>query len=379
MMSNRATEAFLGGQGIPVELPQIESELEALWGPAAERAGGPDLDHPTVAKIVLANVVVSAFQCQPERLGPVLQDVVNRFPCRLIVLRTDESIRRQVRAEVSAVCNLPTAGRPQVCGERIILSTGPNELDLLPGAVRPLLESDLPFVLWWTDDPSEFAEVFLDLRDEATRALLDRPDPSADPRFLKETSACEWTRDATWYGATPWREQIAQLFDAPGTRHDLSRIRSLEIEAEASSRDRPPRVAVWLAAWLAGLLGWSPIDRDLDEDGSLQAQFQGPSGIITIAIRTRLNSHRLLAEIAAVGLTTAHTHGEGTFQLARSRTFREEIRVEVCSPTHCNLPRRVRSPELDAAHRVASALEARRRDGPYLKALPIALWLLAVE
>jgi hypothetical protein len=33
-------------------------------------------------------------------------------------------------------------------------------------------------------------------------------------------------------------------------------------------------------------------------------------------------------------------------------------------------------PELDAAHRIAAALESSRVDPPFDRALPIALWLL---
>ena len=40
------TDAFLSGEGVPVNLHDIETELIRLWGPAAERAGGPVPDQP---------------------------------------------------------------------------------------------------------------------------------------------------------------------------------------------------------------------------------------------------------------------------------------------------------------------------------------------
>ena len=80
---------------------------------------------------------------------------------------------RNVAAEVSALCHLPAPGLPQVCSERIVLRAGPQAGDLLPGAIRPLLEADLPFVLWWTDDPRS---------DEAPLPRPGRRVLAADPR-----------------------------------------------------------------------------------------------------------------------------------------------------------------------------------------------------
>ena len=72
MMSASTSDSFLDGQGIPVNLPNIETELAKLWGPAAEQIGGPDLENPNVTRIVLANLVVACLDGDCESLGPVL-------------------------------------------------------------------------------------------------------------------------------------------------------------------------------------------------------------------------------------------------------------------------------------------------------------------
>src|SRR4051812_22169696 len=134
-MAESTSDAFLSGQGIPVEIGQIEAELTRLWGPAAERAGGPELEHPNVTRIVLANLVVEAGPDCPDCLETTLDIVVGRYPCRSIVLRKTSHPGRAVSAEVAALCHLPSADRPQVCSERIVLRAGPEAIDLLPGAV----------------------------------------------------------------------------------------------------------------------------------------------------------------------------------------------------------------------------------------------------
>src|SRR4051812_20230591 len=185
MPETTTSDAFLNGQGVPVDLHDVETELLRLWGPAAERAGGPDLEHPHVTRIVLANVVALGREADAGRLQDALDTVTARYPCRTIVLRRTDEPGRSVAAEVSALCHLPAPGLPQVCSERIVLRAGPEAVDLLPGAVRPLLEADLPFVLWWTDDPRNDEAFFRDLADECSRLILDLPDPGAEPAAIR--------------------------------------------------------------------------------------------------------------------------------------------------------------------------------------------------
>ncbi len=178
-MTDSMTESFLDGHGIPVDLANIENELVNLWGPAAEQAGGPEVESPNVTRIVLANLLVDCLTGAATAPGQVLETVIARYPCRTIVLLGDDAPERRIRAEVSALCHLPAPGLPQVCSERIVLRTGPSAIDLVPGAVRPLLEPDLPMVLWWTSDPRDHESLFRDLADECSRLVLDLPDPIA--------------------------------------------------------------------------------------------------------------------------------------------------------------------------------------------------------
>src|SRR5208283_3184640 len=171
-MPDTTSDAFLQGQGIPVDLREIESTVERLCPEA-------------------------------EKLRPVVEEVVTRYPCRAIVVRCSDETERRITAEVSAVCHLPDPGLPQVCSERIVLHAGPNAVDLVAGAVRPLLEADLPFLLWWTTDPRSNEALFRDLGDECSRLLLDLPDPGTPAAALRlglDPAICSCSRDTAWYG-----------------------------------------------------------------------------------------------------------------------------------------------------------------------------------
>ncbi len=216
-MANTTSESFLSGRGIIVEPRSIESKLDELWGSAAEEIGGPEIDHPSVTRVVLANLVAAGAVDDGVWIDDVLDTVVARYPCRTIVLKHSEDLERKINAEVSALCHLPAPGRPQVCSERIVLWAGPRSRDLLPGAVRPLLEPDLPFVLWWNGDPRDNERLFKSLASECSRLILSLPDPLEDPTALEvglDPTLYPYGHDLSWFGATLWRGLIAQFFDA---------------------------------------------------------------------------------------------------------------------------------------------------------------------
>jgi glucose-6-phosphate dehydrogenase assembly protein OpcA len=380
-MADTSSDAFLSGQGVAVDLTEIEAKLAELWGPAAERQGGPDVEKPTLTRVVLANVVVNIGSDEHELMNWILPTVEAHYPCRAIVLHRTDDPERRVRAEVSALCHLPMPGLPQVCSERIVLHAGPNAQDLIPGAVRPLLEADLPFVLWWADDPRSSKSILHDLADEANRILIQQQDPSADPEALKvglDPTLCRYSRDVSWFGITRWRELVAQFFDPPGSDAALAGIDSVEIDVVAASAERPPRVAVWLGAWLAGQLGWTRGERRDLGSGNLDASFRGPSGAIALTIRTKRDTCCELAQITGVTLTARLSEGHGRYRLCRCAERDDDVEIEAKMPGVPSVPRMVKVDDFDAPRRVAAGLESAREDPPFRNALPHALWLLGV-
>jgi hypothetical protein len=380
MSADATSDAFLQGQGIPVDLPQVESELIKLWGSSAEQVGGPELENPNVTRVVLANLVVENLNHDGATLREALDAVVARFPARSIVLHGSDDPARCVTAEVSALCHLPAPGLPQVCSERIVLHAGPNAIDLVPGAVRPLLEAELPFVLWWADDPRHHESLFRDLAAEASRLILDLPDPAtacAAIRLGLDPRLCRYSRDTAWFSITRWRELVAQFFDAPQCSVRTRRIRSVRVDAISPEPSRPPRMAIWLVSWLAGQLGWKTQGSPSQTENFLRAGFDGPGGTIKVEIETRVGN---LPSIVGITLQAegedAERDGTETFRLTRQSPGSADVRIEVDSDNYCSLPRVVVARELSPWQRVAAALESSRIDPPFQKALPHALWLL---
>jgi glucose-6-phosphate dehydrogenase assembly protein OpcA len=347
--------------------------------------GGPEPEHPHVTRIVLANLVLERLTPEAASLRPVVEEVIARHPCRAIVVRGSDDPERRITAEVTAFCHLPDPGLPQVCSERILLRAGPNAIDLVAGAVRPLLEADLPMVLWWTTDPRSHEALFRALGDECSRLLLDLPDPGTSAAALSlglDPAICSCSRDTAWFGLTRWRDLVARFFDPPCHHETLGRVDSLQIEALSPDPSTPPRLAIWLAAWLAGQLGWKPQGRPVNEatsSGSLfRAAFLSPLGTLSVELATQALPPNMPATPSprAVTITARGPEGVETFRLSRPSPDSEDVRIEARAPDYCRLPGMVRAAELDPARRVAAALESSRFDRPFENARPIALWLL---
>jgi glucose-6-phosphate dehydrogenase assembly protein OpcA len=391
-MPDATATPFIEGQGIPVELRDVEPELARLWGPAAEQVSGSNLENPHVTRIVLANLVVECVDGDVKSLDPILETVIARFPCRAILLCGSDDTNRKITAEISALCHLPSPGLPQVCSERITLKAGSNAIDLLPGAVRSLLEANLPHLLWWTGDPRKQEPLFRNLAGACSRLVLDLPDPYTDTGALRlglDPALGTSSRDSAWFGLARWRELVAQFFDVPTDRGKLNRISSVTVEVHSRDPARIPRASIWLVSWLAGQLRWKPQGHPEhhaigDNSFALSArlcagQEEVPIRIVTRAIPSGCPS---TPQIAAVTLKIHPPNGNlssgETFRLVRPWPGSPAILVETETATDSGsrLPRGVDAPELDPARRIATALEASRIDIPFRNALPIALWLM---
>jgi hypothetical protein len=143
-------------------------------------------------------------------------------------------------------------------------------------------------------------------------------------------------------------------------------------------------MALWLAAWLAGQLGWKPQGQPKNETAASSSEFttefQAGNRVVVVTISTGPlpaslpNSPRLIG--VTIGARGPGSEGVETFRLSRPTPDSSAVRVEVHAVDACSLPLVVEAPELDPARRIAAALESSRLDPPFHRALPITLWLL---
>ncbi len=377
MATSDHNDEFLSGRGIAVGLDELEDQLAGLWGPAVEQAAGPDVDAPAVTRVVLANLIVAGPAADQARRDRAVDAIAARYPSRIIMIRDDPDAPADLAAEVAALCHLPAPGSPQVCSERIALIAGPSGLGLVPAAVRSLLESELPTVLWWQGGRDRAPELLEALADEATRVLIDLPDPGTDRLVAAEAvdpSIHRSCRDLAWFGITRWREAIAGLFDPP-YQDGPARIVGLRVATTGPPDSEAGREAVWLLAWLAGQWNWSPADRRA-EGPTMTAEFRAQERSIPATIESLAAIDGAPIGVVEVELRLVGSDGPGRIQMQWQGGDHPAIRVEADCAPRCTLPRLAPAPDGRYESRVAAALESSRLDPPYDQARPIAAWLL---
>ena len=103
--------------------------------------------------------------------------------------------------------------------------------------------------------------------------------------------------DLAWARLTPWREILAEQFDAPDATASLSTLEEVTIGYEGSSEEPSPS-AFLFAGWLSARLGWTPERRDADAlvlrsgHGALRLQLRRDAdGATRLISSVRLRAH----------------------------------------------------------------------------------------
>ena len=233
---------------------ELDRDLRAMWKSAAvarEGAGG-------IYRAALSNLVTPVDPERYRALAPILVEITRRHPSRLILVEIGaEDAPRELTGEVAALCHLRNTGG-YVCSEQIILRGGAAAGPLVPSAVRSLLVGNLPLTLLelrrgptppWVEEIAE----------RAALRLVDSGNlrPGSERRDLWERIARDETglvRDLSWSCLAPWREVVADAFDAAGVTRTLQDVSEVAIEIGKDTPAGPG--ASLLAGWIASRLGW---------------------------------------------------------------------------------------------------------------------------
>ena len=176
-----------------------------------------------------------------------------------------------------------------------MLHAGPNAMDLVPGAVRPLLEADLPLVLWWTTDPTPHEQLFRDLGDECSRLILDLPDPGTSAASLRlglDPAICPYSRDTCLVRPDPLARAGRPVFRPLLSSRD-ARTGSIPSRSRRSRPARRPRPD-WHSGWRPGWPGSSggsrkgqPVNQTTATGCVVPGGVPGPARELAVEIATR--------------------------------------------------------------------------------------------
>ena len=242
------------GEGIAVELGQIQRELKKLWQESDKVA-----TRASRLNLVIYNSGPSSIRANTA----LVEKITRQHALRAILVAAKPQLPgNHVRAWVNAHCQVSKNGARQRCSEQIAfeLTGEARQAGLTPNIVFGHLDSDLPLYLWRQGEfqtPSEQLLAWVD------RLIFDSGDwanPAAQFAIVRRISHLhgldESLADLNWTRHAGLRAAVAQFFDAPDALSALAGLDTVEITYAGGAGARTG--ALLLVGWLATQLGWTP-------------------------------------------------------------------------------------------------------------------------
>lgn len=232
--------------GTGVSIAQVLDRLAEQRRPA---------DGPPLNLAGVLNLIVPVPEGDDvDAMRTLIEGLAGHQPSRAVLL-VESDAGEGIDATVSTSCRW-TGGSASVCVEMVVLSLHGDGRAGDASAIRPLLRSDLPSVLWWPGPP-----------DPSPEGPLARLAPLAD-RIVTETGRgadgaravgrlAAWApgapgavTDLSWAAITPWRQLVAQMIDVREiSAPDAGPVRAVIAHPEAG----PTAEALLLSGWLRDL------------------------------------------------------------------------------------------------------------------------------
>ncbi|HXI84025.1 MAG TPA: glucose-6-phosphate dehydrogenase assembly protein OpcA [Verrucomicrobiae bacterium] len=354
MPNSAQLETFTAGVETAVDVAQIERQLHELWQLAAESEKDPS--QRQITRACLFNFIVFCeTDAESAHANDVISTLTSLHPCRAIVLVARPDVASaELSASISAHCHLAGTGRKQVCCEQIAIHASGPGVAHLGAAVLPLLESDLPTVIWWQGNFLKRVDLFRRLVAVADRVICDTStwtDPQSHlgslARCITEHPRCNFV-DLSWTRLGLWRRLAADFFDESGCRTELAQIHAVDIV-----HGRGPGAglrALLYGSWIAAQLNWPVAEARKKIRLSAREDRDATSvGILSIAIKT----------------------DEATFSI-RKNFGESTASATIDMPNACGLPRKRAFWPADDTSLLSQELDFVTRHTVYEKALAMA-------
>jgi glucose-6-phosphate dehydrogenase assembly protein OpcA len=246
-----------------VDAARLEKELARMWAEMSAPKGGGQAGGVVRACALNLVVYVAGREECPE-VNDLLEDIVERHPCRAILIVADRAATQpRLEAFVSTRCQLTPRGSKQVCGEQVTIEADGPVVETASTAVAPLLVPDVPVFLWWKDIPHQEDKLFDHLAEMADRVVIDSASfdqPHKDTLRLAAILKRGGLRlsDLNWGRLTSWRSLVASFWDVSDYRDSLTQIVKVVIEYDPpdSSHEEIAPKALLALGWIASCLGW---------------------------------------------------------------------------------------------------------------------------
>ena len=315
--------------GAEVPLSSVGRELKKLF--SSDKA---------VTRASLINFAI--YSEQPDSLSAnteLIREVTREHACRaLLVAVTQCDQAPQVRAWVTAHCNLSSGGGKSICSEQITLLMEGRSAYFVPNTVLSHLDSDLPLVFWWQGELSENFEPTLYSRID--RLIIDSGEwshPAAQFELLEDAYSSSPSRfnvmDLTWTRILQMRLALAACYDDPLALAELPRVHEVVI-THAATHALDARM---IAAWMAEKAGWKWLPPM--QGNRTELTLESKEGV---RIMLRFIAHGGPTSIASIKLTspliTCEVLRDPSSSFICSRLTTRDQTIEHLTPATLNTP-----------------------------------------
>jgi glucose-6-phosphate dehydrogenase assembly protein OpcA len=425
-MTNHTTNSpgiHLPWAGKLVQPTDVEETLSYLWHMSADNVR-------TSQNIRVRTSVLNFVICAPDlesaqKASALLRDLSSTHIGRvtLLILDTDPDAASRVSTWVTLRSFPIISDVMRHHFEQITVLASGSAANSSAHIIQPFLKPDLPIYLWWLNDLPARLDTFQELVRLSSRVIIDSnsfymPERSikAISTFLQQSQESALS-DLNWGRITPWRQLVAQFFDAPEFQHYLAGVYKIEVEHavaptqgtdEATSTGHTAAInpirALLLAGWLKSTLNWKLEDSDdsayehnalrgsytwglMRETGPLQAQSVititeltneiGRGGHGIIIIRPRVQSNLAPGSLCFIRLTSIVDNKQAVFTIDREDDA-HHVLTSVDMPEDTRPPRTVSvAASQEASTLLHEELEILGRDYLYEDTLHAVVELLA--
>ncbi len=260
-----AHELEMGALGKEVELDQVTRELEAFFG---------DDEMLTRASLMNFAVFSESPGCLLEN-HDLIREITRSHACRaLLICVAPNQTQTRTRAWVEALCEVNERGGKLICSEQISFLLEGEGAKSMPSLVFSHLRSDLPMVVWWKGELTEyFRERFYSRFDrlivDSSRwsvpasqfELLAEARNSAGSQFDAVNRGQFMIHDLEYTCGHRFRWAIAQIFDDHRWIGQLTHLSEMEVCYTPPHRN----AALYLVAWISTQLKAELVSKSGDE------------------------------------------------------------------------------------------------------------------
>jgi hypothetical protein len=229
----------------------LTKELNKIW----QRLEGTGTMRASLFNLI----VVAPDNARRQYVKKITDNVIKRFPCRVIFITTIDMIN-EIKLHVSATSGI--GGNDEIACDMIEIASPPSLLYKIPFLILPHFLPDLPIYLLWAEKPTHHPELLKELQKWSTRLLYDSEVSDNLPDFCKTLLTQSKTRevaDLNWARTENWRELLAATFYSPARLASLRSAKKIEIHYnnfETPFFCHTQIQALFLKAWLITCLGW---------------------------------------------------------------------------------------------------------------------------